>query len=546
MRSSRFLPVITFFKTHRIFLAVIGTVSTSLVLAIAIVVNKMALLAADPTSDKHCPPLDPQLSEGSLENAFLETKPVADSLNWRQKGGTFNDVSCLNKTHVYGVVKVTSEKDISDALLFAKQSGVKVSMAGVRHSMGGHAIARNGVILDMLTFNTISLNEETKTVTVQAGATWHDIQKVLHPKYAVKAMQSSDIFSVGGSISVNAHGMDHQAGAVATSIKSLRLMKADGSIVTVSPTQNEELFRHVVGGYGLFGVILDVELEIVDNTIYDFQHQVISYTDFPNFFAKEIEHNDQLGLFYSHLSTAPHNFLKEMLLYKYVTSPDQNLQIPPLAEGTHTKLKRLVLNTSKYSWVAKELKWFAEKTLDPMLAPCTLGRSQAQGEGEACLVARNEPMHDSVPYLQNAIPNDTDILQEYYIPREQFVPFVDELRITLEKHHANLLNASVRIVHQEPVALNYAPVDMFAIVLYLNQTTDEAGNAAMKALTQELIEVTLAKKGTFFLPYQLYYTAEHVQRAYPNATDFFAAKRTYDPTELFSNEFYRRYGQATS
>jgi len=31
-------------------------------------------------------------------------------------------------------------------------------------------------------------------------------------------MQSTDIFSVGGSISVNAHGMDHQAGALAKSI----------------------------------------------------------------------------------------------------------------------------------------------------------------------------------------------------------------------------------------------------------------------------------------------------------------------------------------
>lgn len=84
----------------------------------------------------------------------------------------------------------------------------------------------------------------------------------MHPRFAVQAMQSTDIFTVGGSISVNAHGMDHQAGAIAKSIRSMRLMLADGSLRTVSPTQDKELFDLVVGGYGLFGVIVEAELSI--------------------------------------------------------------------------------------------------------------------------------------------------------------------------------------------------------------------------------------------------------------------------------------------
>jgi FAD/FMN-containing dehydrogenase len=66
----------------------------------------------------------------------------------------------------------------------------------------------------------------------------------------------------------------------------------------------------------------------------------------------------------------------------------------------------------------------------------------------------------------------------------------------------------------------------------------------MQSLTHDLIELTLAKNGTFFLPYQLYYTQEEVQRAYPTVADFFATKRTYDPNELFSNEFYKKYGHS--
>jgi FAD/FMN-containing dehydrogenase len=146
--------------------------------------------------------------------------------------------------------------------------------------MGGQAFYKNNLVLNMKGFNKIQLNEAEKTITVQSGATWHDIQNFLHPKYAVKAMQSTDIFTVGGSISVNAHGMDHLAGSVGSSIRAMRVMLADGSIVDVSREENPELFNLVVGGYGLFGVILDVDLEIVDNDVYQTERQV-GVTGFP-------------------------------------------------------------------------------------------------------------------------------------------------------------------------------------------------------------------------------------------------------------------------
>src|SRR6187397_2208871 len=142
----------------------------------------------------------------------------------------------------------------------SSRCAASITTAGVRHSMGGQAFRKGGVVLDMRGFNRIVLNESARSVTVQPGATWHDIQNVLHPRFAVRAMQSTDIFSVGGSISVNAHGMDHQAGALARSIKSMKVMLADGSLQTVSRTENPELFRHVVGGYGLFGIVLTAEL----------------------------------------------------------------------------------------------------------------------------------------------------------------------------------------------------------------------------------------------------------------------------------------------
>ena len=83
---------------------------------------------------------------------------------------------------------------------------------------------------------------------------------------AVQAMQSINIFPIGGALSVNAHGIAHSPGPVASTVKSLRIMLGNGEIKSASPTENAELFRLALGGYGLFGVILDADLRVVSKT----------------------------------------------------------------------------------------------------------------------------------------------------------------------------------------------------------------------------------------------------------------------------------------
>lgn len=503
----------------------------------------MVEYSADPVGEKDCPPLLVDSAVAPASELARPPAPAAPALPWAQKAGTINDASCLNRTAIYGIVQVTSVEDIKNALQFARENHLKVSIAGVRHSMGGQAFFKDALVLDMTKFNTMSLVEGTKVITVQSGATWHDIQSYLHPKYAVKAMQSTDIFSVGGSISVNAHGMDHQVGALGKTIRSMHVMLPDGSIQRVSRTENPELFHLVVGGYGLFGIVLDVDLDVTDNVIYATSRQVVDYKAFPDLFATELASNQKLGLFYGHLSTAPQSFLQEMILYKYEQADGAEVDVPPLAEVSATKLRRFVLNFSKQGALAMRLKWYAEKYIEPRMESCLVTRNQAMKDGEACLVSRNEPMHDSVKYLKNNLKNDTDILQEYFIPRDQFVPFVDGLRQILTANRTNLLNASVRVVHQEDNTLNYAPTNMFSVVLYINQPTTAEVNQRMEMTTRQIIDLALSVKGTFFLPYQLYYTPEQLHQAYPAIDGFFEAKRRYDPELVLTNTFYERYSK---
>lgn len=471
----------------------------------------------------------------------LEAPPAYDpSLPWSMKGGALNDASALSGTPVYGVVEVGEEAHIATALAFARANGLKISLAAVRHSMGGHAFDDNALVLDMRKFNAIALDAEARTVTVQPGATWHAIQNVLHPRFAVKAMQSTDIFSVGGSISVNAHGMDHQVGSIAGTIRSMRVMLADGSVVTCSRTDNADLFRHVVGGYGLFGVVLSATLDITDNAVYRTSRAIIRSAEFPDYFTKEIEPNRNLGLFYGHLSAAPGNFLEDMIVYRYDQVADQApADMPPLDEPSGVKLKRLVMNLAKYGSLFQELKWFSERTLEPEFETCTVPRTAAISEGEACLVTRNNPMHDSVPYLFNDLAGETDILHEYFIPRAAYNEFITGARELLANQPLPVLNASIRVVHEEDIALTYAPKPAFSLVLYINQPTDEAGNAAMRKLTRAMIDLTLQHGGRFFLPYQLHFTGAQLLSSYPELPAFLAKKRQYDAGGLFTSTFYR-------
>ena len=497
-------------------------------------------LAADPVAAKDCGDILPPLP-ALAGHAASVPEPA-----WSQRGGTVNDASCLSRTPVAGVVAVRSEQDVAGALAYARAHGLTVSPAGMKHSMGGQAFRKGGVVLDMKGMNAIALDVATRTVTVGAGATWHDIQNAIHPRFAVKAMQSTDIFTVGGSISVNAHGMDHQAGAVMGSIRSLRVMLADGRIVTVSRTENPDLFRHIVGGYGLFGVMLSAELGVVPNDVYRSERALIDYRAFPQTFAK-IEADPAIGLTYTHLSTAPGSLLQEALVYSYRKVPaDQGLARAPLAEVSSTKLRRLTVNLAKRSDFFNSAKWWSEKHIEHRLETCTITRAQAMGDGEACLVSRHDPMHDSVAYLRNALPAETDILHEYFIPRDRIVPFIDAMRILFREQKANLVNASIRAVDTEPNALSYAPAPAFSVVLYLKQKTDAEGTKAMAKLTSDLIDLTAKEGGQFFLPYQLHYTPEQLRRSYPQIGDFFAEKRRWDPDGLFSNSWYARYAPAFS
>lgn len=472
---------------------------------------------------------------------LLFTEQNSPPVPFEQRGGFSNDASHLNKTAVYGIVRVSNEDDIRNALQFARDHHLKISCAGQQHSMGGHTFTHGGLVLDFRNFNRIVLDKDHKTVNVQSGVRWWQLQQLLDKQgLSVKSMQSINIFSVGGTLSVNAHGIDPQPGQVAPTVRSMRIMLSNGDIVKASPTENTELFRHVLGGYGLFGVILDADLAVVDNEMYARKAVYMNYTDFPRFYEQNVESNPAVGLVFGRLSVSPRSYLRETVAHIYQKSPFAG-PLPSLIPPQHDTLDRFVINFSKTGGFGRWFRWMLEKYAEPRLHSC-VSRNQAMNQKEPCLVTRNEEMYDDMAYLKNRLP-DTDILQEYFVPYDRMPQFVDGLREVVQRNGANLLNVTIRTVHKDNIsALPYATQDMFGFVLYFNVKFNDHDNQILEKTTSDLINVAHNAGGTYYLPYQLFYSRTQLQQAYPAIDDFFAAKMKYDPIALFSNKFYEKYG----
>ena len=144
-------------------------------------------------------------------------------------------------------------------------------------------------------------------------------------------MQSSNIFSIGGSISVNAHGRDPRYGPMIETINQMDIMLFDGTVKTISQNKNSNLFQAVIGGYGLFGVILEAEIQLTTNQILQKVTDSVSYAEYPNHLRQKVIGKKEVHLHYGRLSIAPGDgFLREGYATRYISTggvPDRKIKL---------------------------------------------------------------------------------------------------------------------------------------------------------------------------------------------------------------------------
>jgi FAD/FMN-containing dehydrogenase len=445
-----------------------------------------------------------------------------------------DDASRLNETPISRQAILTASEDgrllreLRATLGEAASEGRPVAMGGARHSMGGQSLPRNGIAASLAT-PSIEPDTARRIYRVSAGARWRDVIRVLDPiGFSPAVTQSNHDFSIGGTLSVNAHGWPVPFGPFGSTLRRFRIMLADGSVLTCSNSENAELFRLAVGGYGLFGIVIDADLAMVENSLLTPRSELMQADAFAQRFVARAN-DPSLRMAYGRLSVAREGFLQQALLVGYAPAPQQPDRLPPPKNSSaFSMLSRGIFRAQIGSERGKRARWMAETRLMPKVGQVALTRNTLLNEPVAALADRDL--------------SRTDILHEYFVPPDRLNDFLAACREIIPLHRQDLLNVTLRYVDADSSSvLTYAPAPRIAaVMLFVQKRTAEADDD-MRAMTVKLIGRTLAIGGSYYLPYRLHATRQQLRAAYPRLDEFVAAKRRTDPQLRFRNALWDTY-----
>jgi FAD/FMN-containing dehydrogenase len=465
--------------------------------------------------------------------AGLAAGALAPSHGSAKQRLVLNDASKLSATPVFSHWIANKEPEaewtarLRREIAEAKANRRPLAVSAARHSMGGQSLPRDGQAIT-LDINRCEPDRANKLFRVNGGIRWHQVIEHLNPiGFSPAVMQSNSDFGVAATFSVGAHGWPVPHGPFGSTVRSIRLMLASGDIVTCSRTENAELFRMAMGGYGLAGIILDMDCEMAENRLMKPTYEVMRAEDFASRFYDLATRSKDVQMIYGRLNVAREEFFREALLIRYQEQPASGVIPINRGGGIMSQILRDVYRAQIGSEPAKRLRWFAERSVAPSI-----------GKGDS----RNNLMNEPVLNLEGHDPARTDILHEYFVAPERFGDFLKICRDVIPKSTLEFLNVTLRYVQKDDVSLlAYAKTDRIAAVMSFSQRMNGADEEEMVRVTEELIERIGDIGGSFYLPYRLHARRDQVHKIYPNAAQFVRLKKQYDPDLVFRNALWDTY-----
>lgn len=463
----------------------------------------------------------------------LPTLAGAQLIGTSPRRNTLNDASGLSETPVSRHVIMTEYpgQTLIDAIRAeiadARRAGRPVNVSAARHSMGGQSIPRDG---HAITFDNgwLELDQEKKLMRVHAGARWSQVIAALDPKgFGPRVMQSNNDFGVAATFCVNAHGWPVREGPMGSTVRAFDIVVPDGTLLTCSREENSELFHMTMGGYGLTGAIVRMDVDITENQLLRPEFKEMPAEEFGSRFSAALE-DKQITMAYGRLNVDRARFFETALMITYRPVEEQSDLPAASGSGAMAKLASRVYRAQLGNERMKRLRWRTESRLNPKI-----------GGGS---VTRNSLINEPVVTLDDRDPNRTDILHEYFVHPNRFAEFVEICRRIIPASYQEFLNVTLRFVDTDPDSLlSYAPVPRIAAVMSFSQEMTERAEADMCRMTQELIDTVVEIGGTYYLPYRPHARLDQLIQAYPRAEEFAVAKRDLDPGLSFRNNLWDSY-----
>jgi FAD/FMN-containing dehydrogenase len=431
--------------------------------------------------------------------------------------------------------------ELRGALRLAARHGLGISITGGRHAMGGQQFLQDGLVLDMRGMNRIlDFDPEQGLVSVEAGATWPELMRGYLALQAGNPLQwglrqkqtGADALTVGGAIAANIHGRGLDFPPFSADLESLQLLRADGELTECSRERNAELFRLVVGGYGLFGVVVSAKLRLVRRQKVERVVELLGLPSLVQAFEARIRDGYAYGDFQFATDPASPGFLSDGVFscYRPVDAarpiPANQLRLGQadwrrLLYLAHVNKRRAFIEfTDFYLRSSGQLYWNDTHQLNIYL----------------------DDYHRPLDaHLCASVPG-TEMITELYVPRDRLTAFMAAVREDFLRHRVDFIYGTVRLIRRDPDAfLAWASDDFACVVFNLHVDHHEHGIARARLDFQRLIDRAIEFGGSYFLTYHRFARRDQLLQCYPQLPEFLRRKRALDPCQRFSSDWHRHH-----
>ena len=451
-----------------------------------------------------------------------------------------NDVhSQLNRTRVRELLTPRASEELAQIVRSASRKALPISVSGCRHSMGGQQFATDGICVDSRSLNrVISFDRERGLIEAEAGIQWPDLirnyletqRDTVRPWGIAQKQTGADTFTLGGSLSSNVHGRGLVMKPVISNVEAFTLINGDGKMVRCSRTENAELFRLVIGGYGLFGMMNTVTLRLVPRLKLRRVVALIEANDLARRFEERIAQKFIYGDFQFSVDEKSPDFLQRGVFSCYEPIDERE---PIVAEKKLRDDDWLDLLRLGYTDRAKAFKRYSDYYLS------TNGQTYWSDTNQLSAYLPNyaQKLREQLGGEESSL-----IITEIYVPRAALADFLEKAAELLRSNGTLVIYGTVRLIEKDDESfLAWAKESYACVIFNLLTPHTGAGMEASASSFRSLIDLAIARHGSYYLTYHKFAKPEQVMACYPQFKQFLDLKRKYDPTERFQSDWYRYY-----
>ena len=153
------------------------------------------------------------------------------------------------------VARCADADDVAEAVRFARERDLPVSVRGGGHAVAGHAVVEDGLMIDLSPMNAVAVDPASRTATAGGGTLLGGLDR---------ATQRHGLATTAGIVSETGiggltlgGGLGHlmrKHGLTVDNLLSVDLVTAEGRKLRVDDTTDPELFWGIRGGGGNFGI----------------------------------------------------------------------------------------------------------------------------------------------------------------------------------------------------------------------------------------------------------------------------------------------------